>query len=263
MNVDDALAIGTLQRQGFESSWPEGFHKPIANRVKIMIGNQRRHTTDKKGHMDCELVFSRLMILIQYRDIDVRSVMKYELAPIPTSLFDGTKDQPEMRIAKATLKRALQVEHSSRVFTSQPDAIFLDACAIMRIVHWPSKGVFKDYVDGFVNYVLSKLIIACNVFVIFDRYKEKSIKGNTRASRLHQSKKHVIALTTPLPSRDVVLNVTHNKEQLIEMITEELLDRTQGLLSPNNLVVTGKADIPVEIRQGERVERPDLRTDHE
>ena len=133
-------------------------------------------------------------------------------------------------------------------------------------MHWPSKGVFKDYVDGFVNYVLSKLTIASNVFVIFDRYKEKSIKGNTRASRasgLHQPKKHVIALTTPLPSRDVVLNVTHNKEQLIEMIAEELLDRTQELLSPNNLIVTGKADIPVEIRQGERVERPDLRTDHE
>jgi hypothetical protein len=98
-----------------------------------------------------------------------------------------------MRIAKAkaTLKRALKVEHSSRVFTRQPDAIFLDACAIMWIVHWPSKGVFKDYVDGFVNYVLSKLTIASNVFVVSDRYKEKSTKGNTRASRasgLHQSK---------------------------------------------------------------------------
>jgi hypothetical protein len=120
--------------------------------------------------------------------------------------------------------------------------------------------------DGFVNYVLSKLTIASNVLVIFDRYKEKRIKGNTRASRpsgLHQSKKYVIALTTPLPSRIVVLNVIHNKDQLIEMITEELLDRTQGLVSPNNLVVAGKADIPVEIRQSERLERPDLRTNHE
>jgi hypothetical protein len=76
-------------------------------------------------------------------------------------------------------------------------------------------------------------------------------------------KKHVIALKTPLPSRNVVLNVTHNKEQRLEMITEEHFDRTQGLISPNNLVVTGKADIPFEIRQGERVERLDLRTDHE
>jgi hypothetical protein len=163
-----------------------------------------------------------------------------------------------MRIAKAT-------GSSSGTFTSQPDAIFLDACAIMWIVHCPSKGVFKDYMDGFVNYVLSKLTIASNVFVIFDRYKEKSIKGNIRVSRasgLHQSKKHVIALTTLLLFRDVVRNVTH-KEQLTEMITEELLDRKQGLISPNNLAVTGKADFAVEIRQRERVERPDVRFDHE
>jgi hypothetical protein len=53
----NALAIGTLQRQEFESSWPEGFHKHVVNRVKTMVGNQRQ--------LDCELVFSRLMILIQ------------------------------------------------------------------------------------------------------------------------------------------------------------------------------------------------------
>ena len=185
VNVDDALTIGTHQRLEFELSWPEGFYKPIVNRVKTMVGNQRRQTSDKKGQIDCELVFSRLMILIQYRDIDVKSVMRYELAPLPPSLFDGTKDQPEMRIAKskATLKSTLQVEHSSRTFTSQPDAIFLDGCAIMWIVHWPTKGVIKDYVNGFVNYVLSKMTISGNVFVVFDRYNKKSIKSSTRASR--------------------------------------------------------------------------------
>ena len=136
--------------------------------------------------------------------------MRYELAPLPPSLFNGTKDQPEMRIAKskATLKSTLQVEHSSRTFTSQPDAIFLDGCAIMWIVHWPTKGVIKDYVNGFVNYVLSKMTISGNVFVVFDRYNKKSIKSSTRASQaavLQHSKKHVITLTTPIPSRDVVL----------------------------------------------------------
>jgi hypothetical protein len=49
------------------------------------------------------------------------------------------------------------------------------------------------------------------------------------------------------------------------MITEEPLDSIQGLLSTNNLVVTGKTDIPVEIRQGdhEQVERLDLWNDLE
>ncbi|KAG0719009.1 hypothetical protein GWK47_051361 [Chionoecetes opilio] len=95
---------------------------------------------------------------------------------------------------------------------------------------------------------------------------KKSIKSSTRAARsagVQHCKEHVITLTTPIPSRDVVLNVAHNKEQLIEMINEEILDRTQGLRLPNRLVVTGKADTPVEVWQGVRVERSDLQTNHE
>ena len=268
VNVENAKDIGNQQKQEFESSWPEGFHKPIVNKVKTMIGNQRRTPTDKKGLIDCELIFSRLMILIQYRDIDVKSVMGYELAPLPTSIFDGTKDKPEMRIAKAkaTLKNTLQVEHSSRTLTRQPDAIFLDGCAIMWIVHWPSKGAIKDYVNAFVDYVLTRMSLSSNVFLVFDKYHESSIKSCTRAARaagLQHSKKHNITLTTPIPSRDVILNVTHNKRQLIEIITEELLYRVQGLLLPSSLVVTGISDTPVEVKQGKRIERSDLRTTHE
>ncbi|KAG0696287.1 hypothetical protein GWK47_003120 [Chionoecetes opilio] len=204
VNVENAQTIGIQQRQAFESSWPEGFHKPIVNRVKTMFGNQAKktHTTDKKGQMDCELIFSRLMILIQYRDIDVNSVMGYELAPLPTSLFDGTKDQPEMRIAKtkATLKKTLQHQEQHKGCT------ICWSAALQRTCH---------YADN----------------------------------------------ANSLP-RHVVLNVAHNKEQLIEMITEELLDRTHGLRLPNRLVVTGKADTPVEVWQGVQVERSDLQTNH-
>lgn len=55
-----------------------------------------------------------------------------------------------------------------------------------------------------------------------------------------------------------VLNVSHNKEQFIEIITEKLLDRVQGLWLLNSLVVTGKSDTPVEVKQGVR----DLRINH-
>lgn len=73
------------------------------------------------------------MILIQYQDIDVKFVMGYELAPLPTSIFYGTKDKHEMRIAKekATSKKTIQVEHSSQTLTRHPDAIFLDGYVIM------------------------------------------------------------------------------------------------------------------------------------
>jgi hypothetical protein len=45
---------------------------------------------------------------------------------------------------------------------------------------------------------------------------------------ISQKKPHIIALTTLLPSRDVALNVTHNKEQLIEMITKWTFGQDEG-----------------------------------
>ena len=73
------------------------------------------------------------MILIQYQDIDVKFVMGFELIPLPTSIFYGTKDKHEMRIAKekATSKKTIQGEHSSQTLTRHPDAIFLDGYVIM------------------------------------------------------------------------------------------------------------------------------------
>lgn len=140
-----------------------------------------------------------------------------------------------MAKAKATLKKTLQVEHSSRTFTSQTDAIFLDGFEMMWIVHWPTTGIIMDYVNAFIHHVLTKLTVLSNVFVVFDKYHENSIKNNTRIARatgLHHSKRHVITLARPIPSRDGVLNVPHNKDQLIEIITEELLGRIQGLRLP-------------------------------
>jgi hypothetical protein len=51
------------------------------------------------------------------------------------------------------------------------------------------------------------LTVSSNVFVIFDRYKEKSIKGSTRPSRAAYLRQYnirmtrVIALATPLLSQ--------------------------------------------------------------
>lgn len=49
------------------------------------------------------------------RDIDLGEVFSYELAPVPTSMFE---DSGDMRItkSKSLLKKKLEAEQSSRVF---------------------------------------------------------------------------------------------------------------------------------------------------
>ena len=85
----------------------------------------------------------------------------------------------------------------------------------MWVVPWPSKGIIASFVVNFRKYVIEKLKIA-GVYLIFDRYHDDSIKSLTRfyrdsgASRVYQ-----LTLDAPIPSRDVMLKVSENKEQLI------------------------------------------------
>ena len=53
-------------------------------------------------------------------------VLSYELAPVPTSMFD--EKMRKLCIAKQSARAA-----------GQPDAIVIDGCAILCVVHWPSK----------------------------------------------------------------------------------------------------------------------------
>ena len=66
------------------------------------------------------------------------------------------------------------------------------------------------------SYISNKLTKS-DVYLIFDRYKEFSIKSNTRQERLHQFLcSHTPNKTSPLPSKEVTLRVTKTKVQLIE-----------------------------------------------
>ena len=75
--------------------------------------------------------------------------------------------------SKSILKNKLQIEQSASA-TGQPDAIVIDGCAILWVVHWPSKRRVQDLVTNFVKYVKGKLKGGTRVHVIFDRYCEYS-----------------------------------------------------------------------------------------
>ena len=71
---------------------------------------------------------------------------------------------------------------------------------------------------------------------------------------------HQLSLMSPLPSQSTVLKSTHNKVQLIEIITKHLLEKVQ---SDKKLVITSSNEIPEEVQNGVRRKREDLRTSHE
>ena len=109
-------------------------------------------------------------------------MLEYELAPHPTSMFD---EEGLLRTAKqkAKLLNSLKVQTPARLSTNDVDAVFLDGCAIFWNIMWPTKGTVTDFVNNFKYYLTERLRTA-DVYLVFDRYYEKSIKGLTRKTEL-------------------------------------------------------------------------------
>jgi len=130
---------------------------------------------------DTSLIYSRIIGLqASGRKLSLDDVLKYELSPVPMALFDSSGD---MRVAKAksTLKRQLQVEATMR-HVSKNSSVIIDISAMLWVISWPTNGKVQDYVDTVVSWVLGKLKES-DLWLIFDRYMEYSIKDNTRNTR--------------------------------------------------------------------------------
>ena len=98
--------------------------------------------------------------------------------------------------------------------------------------------------------------------VIFDRYN-KSIKNATRCQRAYKAaREYKLTMNAPLPQQQVVLSVTKNKVQLIELICEELQQLDDVPLN-TSLVITGRSPVQMEVRSDALVQRFDLKTTHE
>lgn len=107
---------------------------------KCVIGNVEAYST--------EAIYARIICLMSTTDIKIEDVLKYELAPVPTSLFDENGDIRACT-RKSEFKNALQVDVSNRSILC--DTIVLDGNAILWSLSWPSKGLVEDLLSTFLK----------------------------------------------------------------------------------------------------------------
>ena len=143
----------------------------------------------------------------------------------------------------------------------------LDGSAVLWVIHWPENGTVRYFVVNFKQYIQQKLISG-DVYLVFDRYLDFSTKSATRCNRTSEANRvHRLALDTTLPSQKVVLTVSENKSQLMELICKELTRDTtfhRDYTMTHKLVITSSNNAPVEIRYGGVViHREDMSTSHE
>ena len=210
---------------------------------------------------DFNAIYSKVIALLSSdRDVDVNDVFSYELAPVPTAVF--MKDGMRICKAKSKLKRSLQIDVSRRN-AGDADATVIDGSALLWTVHWPADGSVADFIVNVKKRIASYLTNS-DVYLIFDRYHEYSIKSTTRDGReTGITRKHHLLRTTKLPAQKVDLSSVENKKQLIRILCEELTeDRLFHLRSTGDhkLVVTGEDPCPIEVQNEEKRIRYDLET---
>ena len=184
-----------------------------------------------------------------------------------------------MRIckAKSKLKRSLPIEVWRNA--GDADATVIDGSALLWTVHWPADGSVADFIinvkkriASLISHTVHSLHVSTDmtnsdIYLIFDRYHEYSIKYTTRDAReTGITRKHHLLRTTKLPAQKVVLSSVENKKQLIRILCEELTE--DGLFhlpstGDHKLVVSGEDPCPIEVQNEERRTRYDLETHQE
>ena len=205
VNVDDAVAIGVRMMNQFRTSWPEGFHQIISSKEVVLFNTKQRHILiEGKKVFDPNLVYTRAMgLLLSKRDLNFNDIMSHECSPLPASMFD---EEGKMRIpcSKSTLMTKLKVEVNPRsVFKNPNRALVVDASALVWTLKWPVAGKPRvmDLINE-MNNTIRDMLKECDVFLVFDRYHDMSIKSYTRMTRLDTSTKvFKFNVNSPLPKK--------------------------------------------------------------
>ena len=148
---------------------------------------------------DTETIYARAMGLqSSARDLDTTTLMGHELSPIPTPMFDGNGNMRDAK-SKSNLKNALKVDMSRRLAEQDVQATFIDGCAVLWVVPWPTYGTVHDYLVRFRSY-LDGHLVKSDVYLVFDRYIEGITKEATRRGRdKGASRVYTLRCTARLP----------------------------------------------------------------
>ena len=266
VNAQDTVSIGTEALKEHERQWPEGFRNTISKKVKTVADGKKFVCVGTEKVHDMTVIYSRVIgIQASLTELDLKKVLRHELAPVPTSMFHDSA-AAKMCKAKSDLKKRLARETSSRIFETNQAAIVLDGSAIPWVVHWPAKLTVVYFVNNFKKYISNKLHKS-DVYLVFDRYRDYSTKSVTREGRAPDaSRLYELSENMPHPSQKAVLTVSANKNQLIDAICGNLASdvafHTQHM-SIHKLVVTASDNTPTEIRKGAVYLRQDMATSHE
>ena len=184
-------------------------------------------------------VLQRLIIAYEAgRKVDLHSVLKYELMPVPVALaeMNGSLRTGQKSVLADIL--ASGIKCPSEIQLRGSSCLLIDGLALVAAIGRPSGAqTFGDFADSFQSAVLQAGSRYQQIHVIFDRYQEDSIKSGTRKRRTKSARpiRRVIEdASVPLPySWSNFLALPDNKSDLARFLSEHVIVNTP----PDKVVV--------------------------
>jgi hypothetical protein len=213
INVANAVTIGEKMARDFSKSLPDGFHNPITGKVQTMEAMKKGVKVGEKTIYDMEALFSRLLIVGQTRNVNLKSVFEYELCAVPPSIFD---DFGLLRKGhKANLVKKVAILSTK---PSPPEEVIVDAGQLLYHIVWPCGGTVSTVATSMGTRLQPYSGIPTKV--IFDRYGNMSAKDHERSRRAGGAGAgtYNLTLTSPLPKREVILNSKANKRLISRLL---------------------------------------------
>ena len=147
--------------------------------VKVNRKNQSIATI--KSHQN---LFSKLLTVSSSRNIDLKSILTYELSAVPLSLFYTTGEM--RKVAKSKLLHEIEMKESSEncLPQRQDSVTIIDFMAVVQTSISSKPVTFQDLLKYFENCISTAFKESTKVVLVPDRYDiQLSIKANERLRR--------------------------------------------------------------------------------
>ena len=125
-------------------------------------------------------LFGQMVIIAENRQLHMRDVLCHPLGPLPWAL--STVDGSLRKTSKAALAKELQKNVPAAEEIPQPSACIIDGMVLVQRLKGDHKK-FSDVADSLFGMVLHEGASSKRIDVIFDVYRENSIKNTEREHR--------------------------------------------------------------------------------
>lgn len=235
-------------------------HKPIKRNRLLIFKRPDKSRSKMKQQMD-DLksdysLFSKLFISSQVREADMDAFFSHENHPWPPSLSQHGKLR--LPSAKSHLLDLIKPSEQPEV-PAKFDAKVFDGPAVVHTLARGDAKTFGEYSANFIRWINIQLHNCSRIDVVWDTYRDGSLKETTREKRGKGVRKKV-APQTKLPVNFAnFLQEAKNKEELFALLTnvvdgnEYPADKAVYITSGPEVVSKGSGD-PMEASDHEEAD---------